>query len=40
LTLDLFGLTFQDVGHIREAINRGMNKYDLNKLNLKKITLA
>jgi uncharacterized protein (DUF362 family) len=40
LTLDLFGVTVQEVGHIREAINRGLNKYDLKKLNLKKIVLS
>jgi uncharacterized protein (DUF362 family) len=40
LALNLFDLTPQAVGHVQEAINRGMNKYDLKKLNLKKITLS
>jgi len=40
LALDLFGVTPRDVGHVREAIDRGMNKYDLKKLNLKKIVLS
>ena len=40
LALDLFGLTLTEVGHIKEAVARGMNKYDLKKLNLKKITLS
>jgi len=40
LALELFGINVQEVGHVKEAINRGLNKYDLKKLNLKKITLA
>ncbi len=40
LALDLFGLTLTEVGHVKEAVNRGMNKYDLKKLNVKKISLA
>jgi len=40
LALDLFGLTLTEVGHVKEAVARGMNKYDLKKLNLKKITLS
>jgi uncharacterized protein (DUF362 family) len=40
LALELFGLTLTEVGHIKEAVDRRMNKYDLKKLNLKKIVLA
>jgi uncharacterized protein (DUF362 family) len=40
LTLDLFGITVQEVGHVKAAIDRGMNKYDLKKLNLKKVRLT
>ncbi len=40
LALDLFGLNPVEVGHIKEAVDRGMNKYDLKKLNLKKIVLS
>jgi uncharacterized protein (DUF362 family) len=40
LALNLFGLTIQEVGHVKEAINRGLNKYDLKKLNAKKVSLV
>ena len=40
LALDLFGHKLDNVGHIKEAVNRGINKYDLNKLNVKKIVLS
>lgn len=40
LTLDLFGIPFQQVGHIKEAYVRGLNKFDFDTLNLKKITAS
>lgn len=40
LALDLFGHKLDTVGHIKEAVNRGINKFDLNKLNVKKIVLS
>jgi uncharacterized protein (DUF362 family) len=40
LALDLFGHKLDAVGHIKEAVNRGINKYDLNKLNVKRIVLS
>ncbi|TFG99875.1 MAG: DUF362 domain-containing protein [Calditrichales bacterium] len=39
LGLDLFSLTLPEVGHLSEMVNRGMNKFDLNNLNLKEIKL-
>lgn len=40
LALDLFGHKLDEVGHIKEAVNRGLNKFDLNKLNVKKVILS
>jgi uncharacterized protein (DUF362 family) len=40
LALDLFGHNLDSVGHIKEAVSRGINKYDISKLNVKKVTLA
>ncbi len=40
LALDLFGHRLQEVGHIRTAQQRGLAKYDLNKLNVKRIKLG
>lgn len=40
LALDLFGHKLDEVGHINEAVNRGLNKFDLNKLNVKKVVLS
>jgi uncharacterized protein (DUF362 family) len=40
LALDLFGHKLDSIGHIKEAVNRGINKYDLNKLNVKKVVLS
>lgn len=38
--LDLFGHKLESVQHVKIAANRGMNKFDLEKLNVKKVTLA
>ena len=40
LALDLFGHKLDSVGHIKEAVNRGINKFDINKLNVKKVALT
>jgi uncharacterized protein (DUF362 family) len=40
LALELFGHSLDSVGHIKEAVNRGINKFDLNKLNVKKVVLS
>lgn len=40
LALDLFGHNLDSIGHLKEAVNRGINKYDLNKLNVKKVVLS
>jgi len=40
LALDLFGHSLDSIGHIKEAVNRGINKYDINNLNVKKVTLV
>jgi len=40
LALDLFGHKLDTVGHIKEAVNRGINKYNLEKLNVKKVVLS
>ncbi|HKJ68937.1 MAG TPA: DUF362 domain-containing protein [bacterium] len=40
LALDLFGIPVVQVGHIKEAYARGINKFDFDNLNLKKITLS
>ena len=40
LALDLFGHSLDAIGHLKEAVNRGINKYDINNLNVKKVTLA
>jgi uncharacterized protein (DUF362 family) len=37
LALGLFGHKLREVAHIQEAVNRGLNKYDLENLNLKKV---
>jgi len=39
LALELFGLPFEQVAHIRTAYERGLNKYDFGNLRLQKITL-
>jgi len=39
-TLDLFGLTVDDVPYIKEAIRRGMNKFPAASLKIKKISLS
>jgi len=38
--LDLFNHPVSEVGHIKEAIDRGLCKYDINNLNVSKITLS
>ena len=40
LALDLFSLSLHEVGHIQEMINRGINKYDLAKINYKQVNLG
>ena len=40
LALNLFDLTVTEVPHVKEAIQRGLNKFDLNKLDIKKIDLS
>jgi uncharacterized protein (DUF362 family) len=40
LALDLFGHSLNEVGHIKEAVNRGLNKFNFDKLNVKKVTLS
>ncbi|MFC2088277.1 DUF362 domain-containing protein, partial [Calditrichota bacterium] len=40
LALGLFGHSLNDIGHVKEAVNRGINKYDLNKVNTKKVILS
>lgn len=40
LGIELFSLPLYQVGHIREMVDRGINKYDLTKLNLKQIDLG
>ncbi|MBN2367186.1 MAG: DUF362 domain-containing protein [Calditrichaeota bacterium] len=40
LSLDLFDRKLEEVPYIREAINRGMNKYKLETLNVKRIQLS
>jgi uncharacterized protein (DUF362 family) len=40
LALGLFNLNIADVPHIQEAVNRGLNKYDIAKLDVKRINLS
>jgi uncharacterized protein (DUF362 family) len=40
LALRLFGYRIEQVGHLQEAVRRGLNKYDLSNLNLRKVTLS
>lgn len=40
VALDLFGYKLHDVQHISIAYERGLNKFDLTKLNVKKVKLA
>ena len=40
LALELFGLQLQDVEHLRVAAEKGLNKYDLKRLKVKRIDLA
>lgn len=38
--LSLFDLDLNQIGYLKEAVNRGLNRYDLDNLNLKMIDLA
>ena len=40
LALDLFGLKIDEVGVLGEAVKRGLNKYDLKSLNVKRVRLG
>jgi uncharacterized protein (DUF362 family) len=40
VALELFGLKASDAGFIGEALKRGLNKYDVRKLNLRRVRLA
>jgi uncharacterized protein (DUF362 family) len=40
LALDLFGLKVDEVGVIGEALKRGLNKYDVKSLNVKRVRLG
>ncbi len=40
LATGLFGLQHTDLGYLREAISRGINRFDPDNLNLKKIVLS
>jgi uncharacterized protein (DUF362 family) len=40
LALELFSLQLNQVGHIQEMVNRGINKYDNSNLNYKQIDLG
>lgn len=40
LALRLFGYQLEDVGHVHEAFARGLNKYDPDTVNLKRISLS
>lgn len=40
LALELFGLKLQEVGHIKKAVDLNLNRFDLEKLNLNRITLT
>ncbi|MBD3226169.1 MAG: DUF362 domain-containing protein, partial [Caldithrix sp.] len=40
LALDLFGHKLQEVDHIKTANERGLAKFDLSKLNVKRVNLA
>jgi len=37
--LDLFGLKLDQVDHVKHAISKGLNKFDINKLDLKRVSL-
>ncbi len=40
LALDLFGHSLEQVGHLNEAIKRGLNKYAVGSLKIKKVRLT
>ena len=40
VALDLFDLSLDRVGHLNEMVKRGMNKFDLENLNIKEINLS
>jgi uncharacterized protein (DUF362 family) len=40
VALELFGLSAGDAGFVGEALKRGLNRYDVKKLNLRRVRLA
>lgn len=38
--LELFGHQLDDIGHLQEAVSRGLHKYDLKNLNVKRVKLS
>lgn len=40
LALDLFGLKVEEVGVVNEALKRGLNKFDVKSLNVKRVRLS
>jgi uncharacterized protein (DUF362 family) len=40
VALELFGLSMDNTGFVGEAVKRGLNKYDVRKLNLRRVRLA
>jgi uncharacterized protein (DUF362 family) len=40
LALELFNHKLQEVSHIREAIDRGLNRFDISQLNIERISLS
>jgi hypothetical protein len=40
LGMEFFSLPLNQVGHLREMVDRGINKYDLTNLNFKQIVLG
>jgi uncharacterized protein (DUF362 family) len=40
VALELFGLSMDNAGFVAEAVKRGLNKYDVRKLNLRRVRLA
>ncbi len=40
VALELFGHPIHEIGHVYEAINRGLNKFDIKNLNVKKVILS
>jgi uncharacterized protein (DUF362 family) len=40
LALELFGLKVEEVGVVNEALKRGLNKFDVKALNVKRVRLS